>query len=281
MQNPEVFDDPDRVPSSNYWDKEDDQGGVHINSGISNKAAYLMTDGDTFNGYTITEIGAYKTAYIYYVANTQYLLLASDYQDLADILPQACDFLAQSGIAITTAADCGEVREAVLATEMDLRPRNTAPEAPICAANQPPNDVFFDELENPASENWDITGTGEANGWYYPGAIVGLQYARSGVYNFAGYADVPEAVDSPISMTRNVIVPQSGFMHFNHSWDFQVEGQRDERGEFTTITDRNDGGRVEYSTDGSKTYRDAGPFLIDNGCNGTIRSDSAGPLAGK
>ncbi len=281
MQNPEVFGDPDRVRSPHYWNKEDDQGGVHINSGINNKAAYLMTDGDTFNGYTITGIGAYKTAYIYYVANTQYLLSASDYQDLADILPQACDFLAQSGIAITTADDCGEVRDAVLATEMDLRPRNALQEAPVCEYGQAPTDVFFDNLEHPERENWAITGQGEANGWYYPGALVGLQYARSGMYNFAGYADVPEAVDARISMTRDVIVPQSGFMHFHHSWDFQVEGERDERGEFTSITARNDGGRVEYSTDGGKTYRDAGPFIIDNGYNGTIRSDSAGPLAGK
>jgi Zn-dependent metalloprotease len=29
---------------------EDDSGGVHTNSGVNNKAAFLMTDGGTFGG---------------------------------------------------------------------------------------------------------------------------------------------------------------------------------------------------------------------------------------
>ena len=48
--------------SSYYYCKSNDNGGVHINSGVNNKAAYLMTDGGTFNGYTINPLGMDKVA---------------------------------------------------------------------------------------------------------------------------------------------------------------------------------------------------------------------------
>ena len=44
----------------------DDNGGVHFNSGVNNKAAFLMTDGGTFNGQTVTGLGIAKVARIYY-----------------------------------------------------------------------------------------------------------------------------------------------------------------------------------------------------------------------
>ena len=44
-----------------------DNGGVHFNGGINNKAAYLMVDGATFNGQTISPARASsKAAKVYY-----------------------------------------------------------------------------------------------------------------------------------------------------------------------------------------------------------------------
>ncbi|HMN61322.1 MAG TPA: M4 family metallopeptidase, partial [Anaerolinea sp.] len=48
MKNPLTFGDPDKVTSPNYYCKaltvtNNDNGGVHHNSGILNKAAYLIT----------------------------------------------------------------------------------------------------------------------------------------------------------------------------------------------------------------------------------------------
>src|SRR5262249_43244097 len=60
MQNPPAFNDPDRTGSPLYFGGETDSGGVHSNSGVNNKAAFLMTDGGTFNGQTITGLGAAK-----------------------------------------------------------------------------------------------------------------------------------------------------------------------------------------------------------------------------
>ena len=292
MQDPPRFGDPDRVGSSRYFTRQGDQGGVHTNSGVNNKAAYLMTDGGTFNGQTIQGIDARKTGSIYYVANTQYLLSASDYQDLADILPQACDVLAQSGIAITTAADCVEVRKAVLATEMNQTPRATTAEAPVCGAGQVPANVFFDDLENTNSGNWVSAATqpnlSPINAWFYPQSSApppisipfGTSYATSGVNNFWGYnyggfpgLTPPEQLvpaDYNIAMTRDVDVPANVYMHFRHAYDFDA-----------SLFGTYDGGVVEYSTDGGQTYQDVGALFTDNGYNGDLAPGTDNLLAGR
>ena len=64
MKDPTANGYADKMTSANYFCGEGDNGGVHKNSGISNKAAYLMTDEKTLNGYTISGIGALKTAQI-------------------------------------------------------------------------------------------------------------------------------------------------------------------------------------------------------------------------
>ena len=46
-----------------------DAGGVHYNSGVGNKFAYLITDGDIFKGYTITGLGITKAANVIYEAS--------------------------------------------------------------------------------------------------------------------------------------------------------------------------------------------------------------------
>jgi bacillolysin len=133
---------PDKMTSPNYFagaNTEDangrdfDQGGVHVNSGVGNKAAYLITDGATFNGKTVTGLGIDKAARIYYETLTNLLTSGSDYADLYATLPQACTNL--TGTAGITATDCQEVRDAVAATEMNLQsPNAPAPEAPVCAS---------------------------------------------------------------------------------------------------------------------------------------------------
>src|SRR5574341_2111538 len=98
MSNPPAFGvpgDPDRMGSPLYHCGaddfgSDDMGGVHSNSGVGNKAAYLIAAGGSFNGYIVTPLGNLKTAKIYYQAQTNMLTSASDYQDLYDDLRQAC-----------------------------------------------------------------------------------------------------------------------------------------------------------------------------------------------
>ena len=70
MSDPTQFSDPDKMTSPNYFTGSADNGGVHQNTGINNKAAFLMTDGGTFNGKTVVGLGIDKVAKIYYEAQT-------------------------------------------------------------------------------------------------------------------------------------------------------------------------------------------------------------------
>lgn len=65
MSDPPRFGQPDRMPVVAMGIAVDN-GGVHINSGITNKAAYLIAAGDTFNGWTISGIGARKMGALFY-----------------------------------------------------------------------------------------------------------------------------------------------------------------------------------------------------------------------
>src|SRR5688500_11242490 len=57
MRNPPAFGDPATMSSPNYYEGEDHSGGVHSHSGVNNKAVYLMVDGGSFHGRTITALG--------------------------------------------------------------------------------------------------------------------------------------------------------------------------------------------------------------------------------
>ncbi|TGV30951.1 peptidase M4 family protein, partial [Mesorhizobium sp. M00.F.Ca.ET.186.01.1.1] len=69
--------DPDHY--SNRYTGSQDNGGVHINSGINNKAAYLLAEGGTHHGVTVNGIGRQDTAKIYYHALTHYLTPYSNF----------------------------------------------------------------------------------------------------------------------------------------------------------------------------------------------------------
>jgi bacillolysin len=274
MQNPLAFGDPDRTGSTNYYGGELDSGGVHSNSGVNNKAAFLMTDGGSFNGYTISGLGAAKVGQIYYRVETQLLTSASDYQDLGDALQTACASLVGShGI---TAADCTEVAKVVQATQMDTPPTNApAIDAPVCAAGQTVNNAFYDNLENTASGNWASSATSGANAWYYPANPnpynFDAQYSTSGTKNFWGY---DESGGTPslynLRMTANVTVPANAYLHFRHAFDFEHGS-----------TSRYDGGIVQYSINGGASWSNAGALFKDNGYNATLSSFFGNPLGGQ
>ncbi|MGI6208111.1 MAG: M4 family metallopeptidase [Anaerolineae bacterium] len=282
MADPPSFDQPDRVTSDLYWcfppfSDYFDEGGVHMNSGILNKAAYLITDGGSFNGQSVTGLGIEKAAHIFYELQTNRLTSGSDFLDVSSLLPAACDSLVGSH-GITT-ADCQQVRKAVVATELTMTPPSCGPsEAPVCPAGYAPKDLFFDNLENPASGNW-VTQviTGSYVGWYYPQnshGVSGLDKtnATSGVTNFWGI-DIPEPADSAIAMSRGVALPagKQAYLRFNHSFLFH---------HYTSKSANYDGGVIEYSVDGT-TWQDASSLFEDNGYNGTIASGNGNPLGGR
>lgn len=68
---------------------EEDKGGVHINSSINNKAAYLITEGGTHYGVTVNGVGKTKAEKIYYRALTHYLAASSGFSEMRQAAIQA------------------------------------------------------------------------------------------------------------------------------------------------------------------------------------------------
>ncbi|KHD38636.1 peptidase M4 [Clostridium acetobutylicum] len=86
LANPTLYDQPDNM--NNYVDTSDDNGGVHTNSGIPNKAAYLVAK----------SLGTNKTAHIYYRALTNYLTSDADFSSARNALESAAsDLYGSSG----------------------------------------------------------------------------------------------------------------------------------------------------------------------------------------
>jgi thermolysin len=62
-----------------------DNGGVHINSGIMNKAAYLIATGGIHRGIRVCEgLGRQVLGELYYHALTNHLISSSDFTDMKD-----------------------------------------------------------------------------------------------------------------------------------------------------------------------------------------------------
>ncbi len=99
MSNPPAFNNPDRTGSALYQQSvtyprgdqsnNNDNGGVHSNSGVNNKLCWLLVDGGTFNGWGVGAIGSNPTLRLYYEANANLLTPGSDWRDLWFILDQA------------------------------------------------------------------------------------------------------------------------------------------------------------------------------------------------
>ncbi len=259
MQDPTLFGDPDKMTSPNYYPGAIDNGGVHFNSGINNKAAYLMVDGGPFNGQTITGLGIPKVAKIYYEVQTHLLTSGSDYADLGDALYQGCNNLV--GTAGITSSDCQQVRNATLAVEMNLQPQaGFNPDAPVCTAGQTTATIFFDNVES--ASNFTVGAAVGSPRW---SLVSG--FAHSGTKSL--HADDVPAVpaDTFVALTNGVVLPPGAFLHFAHAFGFEVPNI--------------DGGVVEYSLNGGATWNDAGSLFDTNGYNGTISNISDNPLSNR
>lgn len=70
-----------------------DNGGVHINSSINNKAAYLVSEGGEHYGVKVTGVGREATEKIYYRALTKYLTANSDFKMMRQAALQSAEDL--------------------------------------------------------------------------------------------------------------------------------------------------------------------------------------------
>lgn len=92
-----------------------DNGFVHFNSGIHNKAAFLLIAGGTFAGRTVTGIGQAKAQRLFYNMMVNRLTSNSQFQDAANAAFSEAFDLIRTGRAGFTTADLCSVRNAYAA----------------------------------------------------------------------------------------------------------------------------------------------------------------------
>ena len=97
MEDPTTGDQPAHMDDYENYDISYDNGGVHINSGIINKAAYNIG----------SEIGIYKMGQIFYRANSVYYTTTSDFMDARSGALQAAEDLYGAGSTEYQAVDTG------------------------------------------------------------------------------------------------------------------------------------------------------------------------------
>lgn len=109
LSNPTLYGQPDHY--SNLYTGSSDNGGVHTNSGINNKAFYLLAQGGTHHSVTVTGIGRDKAVAIVYRALVYYLSVYSDFSAARDASIQAATDLYGASSAEVTAV--GKAYDAV------------------------------------------------------------------------------------------------------------------------------------------------------------------------
>lgn len=250
---------PDKMTASNY-DADlffVDNGGVHNNSGVGNKAAYLLAVGGAFNGQTIAGIGTQRTAVLFY-RTLRMLSSGADYADLGVVMRQACaNLVGQAGFAADT---CASVDRAVAATEMSRQPpgRAGAPEASVCPTGTTRVSLFSDGFEKFNKRVWAL---GEQ--W----TLIN-DYARSGVYSIYG-VEPDRALSSPATLKSKITVPRGvkPFLRFAHQ--YRLDHGLLESG----LVDRYyDGAVLEYRI-GTGPWTNAADRSWENGPNRTIQPD--------
>ena len=262
MMDPTIFGNPGKVSGPFFYCGTDDNGGVHLNSGVQNHAYALMVDGGTYNSVTVTGIGLTKAGKVAYRALTQYLTTGSNFVDAANALRQSClDLVGTAGI---TASDCVQVSKAIDAVEMTQPlPCTSFPaQAPaLCPAGQGPSNLFFDDLE--ASPNNWLTNNGSIWTW-------SNVFPYRGSRHLAG-ADSGSITDTNVMTLSSFALPSNSRMHFRHLWSFE-----------SSLPSLFDGGVVEYSTNGGSTWTDANALYSAGAWyTGTLSSCCGNPLGGR
>jgi bacillolysin len=285
MKNPPAYHQPDSMTSAYYCESGDcynyDGGGVHTNSGVNNKATYLMVDGGIFNTKTVTGLGWAKTITVYYEAQTNLLSSGAGYYDLYYALYQACvNKIGTSGIVL---ADCQEVRDATDAVKMNQEPATGYnPNTTVCpSGNSAYLNLFTEDFETgtdgwtfgagagSSSANWSLWS---ASPWYSgwgPNTHGGLDalYADDDTGYYADYAPNDSWAISPSIVLAAGVKP---YLYFAQAYGFEYSGST-----------YYDGGVLEYSTNGG-AWTDASA-LYSGGQNykGTLNNFNGNPIGGR
>ena len=183
LQNPTLYGDPGKVNDSQFYCGHNDNGGVHINSGVPNHAAYLMSDGGSYNGRTISGIGRNRTEQIFYRALTVYFSSSTGFNQAYTELRSACADLYGS-----SSTYCTNATTALQAVEMnsDL----------ICGIGSPAPDTYVPDDSPSQANTITVNGSAQTHNFYVAGdndwvkfwAANGRSYVIE-TFNLGGFCD--------------------------------------------------------------------------------------------
>jgi hypothetical protein len=162
--NPSPCNDPDRM--SAFITTSKDYGGIHSNSGIPNKASFLMVEGGDFNGISVGDgMGRSKFERLAYVV-MRLLPSQAAFADARNYYVNFADVWATAGTNSFTDQDVCTVRQAWAAVEIGEKDDDCD------GIEDNVDDSDHDGLlhdddncpntANPAQEDWDGDGTGDA-----------------------------------------------------------------------------------------------------------------------
>lgn len=270
MKSPPTYGQPDSMTSAQYCKTgscySNDNGGVHDNSGVNNKAAYLMVAGGYFNGKTVTPLGWTKTITIYYEAQTNLLTSGSGYYDLYHALYQAC--LNTVGVNGITLADCQEVRDATDAVKMNLEPSaGFNPSTPACPVNTSLSGTVYTEDFESGTAGWTFSSASDWMLWsdttYYPDFG---PFAYDGVESL--YADDTAVLNDATVTSPSIALPPASKLYLYFAHDYWLESGYD-------------GGVLEYSVNGGAFNDASALFSAGQNYKSTLSSSYSNPIGGR
>ena len=292
MWRPECLGDPGSVFSGSYYCGGDDNGGVHTNSGVPNRAFALLVDGGTANGVQVPAIGLTRAAHIYWRAMSVYQFPLSDFRDHADLLAVSCEDLVgeplpdllTGGVSpdVVRPADCAAVDAAMAATEMRQWPTQCGYDTIL--DKEPPavtgSIVVLSEHFDAAPTDWSLSNQG-VYPEYQPRDWEWTESVPEGGDGGAFYA-----VDSP--EIGNCVAgsdDQSGVMYLDSP---ALELPAAARpllvfDHYIATEDRVDGGNLKISVDGGPFVTVGSEAYRYNPYNDTLRGAqwNDNPLAGE
>jgi hypothetical protein len=255
LMDPTAFGHPGKMSDAEFFCGDSlfaDGGGVHVNSGVPNHAFALMVDGGTYNSIVVTGLGLSRAGAIQYRALNHYLLSASDFEDNANALEQACaDLVGTLGISLS---DCGGVADALGAVEMadpwgctTPNPQAVAPD--YCAPLDAPVILAGIDFEAPTGLPACPTN-GVVAAWCHAGPESTLgSHATSGSHSAWAYNPATTA-QLPVALSTTFDLPAGALLQFDHSYGFENVG-----GSYF------DGGLLQYSLNAGGTWFDAGGLI--------------------
>ncbi|MFN0222447.1 MULTISPECIES: M4 family metallopeptidase [Paenibacillus] len=207
MENPTLYNQPDHY--SKLYKGSDDNGGVHINSGVNNKAFYLLAQGGTHYNISVAGIGRTDAAKIFYRTLTLYLTSSSNFAAIrAAAIQAATDLYGANSTQVSS------VKAAYAAVGVGTAPTTDtqAPTAPSGLTSTGKTQSSVSLSWNASTDNTGVTGYDVYRDSVLAASVTGTSATVSGLTPNTAYTFTVKAKDAagnvsagsnPVSVTTD------------------------------------------------------------------------------